>query len=110
MILLSILLYILLMDEELNFYEGIALLAILFIYLYILIKKARSTKETDLETNDIMEKLSHVSGVKTFIWFLIGGIAFKHSKQTLPLTYSSFDNGLNSFQVFANSTPSLFKA
>lgn len=67
----SILLYIFLDSRELlSRLEGLALLAGLAIYLFVLIKRSR--RKDDIQVEEVDEKLRTVSTFKTTLWLLIG--------------------------------------
>jgi cation:H+ antiporter len=80
MMLLSIGLYFILkQDGVISRFEGIVLLTSLFIYLWVLISRAKRAKipnefSQEIE-EEIDESLTQVSSVKIFIWLLIGGIS-----------------------------------
>lgn len=74
MMLLSVALYFILKSgNEITRLEGIALLAILFIYLYLLIRRARKSEEVAAEGVD--DKLAQASNFKITFWLLLGGLA-----------------------------------
>jgi cation:H+ antiporter len=74
MMLLSVALYFILKSgNEISRSEGISLLVILFIYLYLLIRRARKSKEVVADGVD--NKLSQVSNFKIIFWLVIGGVA-----------------------------------
>ncbi len=75
MMLLSVgLFFILQSGNVISRTEGIALLLILGVYLYLLIRRARkSAKEDTVEEVD--DKLSLTSNFKMIVWLLIGGLA-----------------------------------
>lgn len=73
MMMLSIALYFILRsDDEIDQKEGIALIALLIIYLWMLIGRARkkAVLNTSKEVNDTLAK---VSNFKIIFWLLIGG-------------------------------------
>lgn len=73
MMMLSIALYFILRsDDEIDQKEGIALIVLLIIYLWMLIGRARKNAvlNTSKEVNDTLAK---VSNFKIILWFLIGG-------------------------------------
>lgn len=53
-------------------YEGFILLALLFAYLFVLIRKVRG--KTSIETEEVSESLKGVSAFKIFIWLVIGAL------------------------------------
>jgi len=74
MMLLSVALYFILKSgNEISRSEGISLLVILFVYLYLLIRRARKSKEVVADGVD--NKLSQVSNFKIIFWLVIGGVA-----------------------------------
>lgn len=62
-------------DSLISFNEGFALLILLFIYLFFMIRKTMATKFKSSE--EIDEKLTSVSYIKIIIWLVIGGIGLK---------------------------------
>ena len=75
MMLLSIALYFILSSGRvISRVEGFALLSTLFIYLYLLIRRARKTRKTAVHVV-LDEALVTVSSFKIIVWFLIGGVA-----------------------------------
>ncbi len=86
MMLLSIGLYFILKSGGvINRVEGIGLLMILGIYLFLLInraKKARSVK-VEVEDDSVDEALAKVSNFKIAIWLLIGAIALYFGSELL---------------------------
>jgi cation:H+ antiporter len=76
MMLLSVLLYFILKSgAEISRWEGIGLLALLFVYLYLLINRARKQMKVTPLDDGVDEGLSTVSNFKIGIWLLIGGVA-----------------------------------
>lgn len=55
--------------------EGIGLFLVLFVYLWILIRKAKNERETKPVEDSIDEGLSKASNFKIIVWLLIGGVA-----------------------------------
>lgn len=83
MMLLSIALYFILSSGRvISRVEGFALLSTLFIYLYLLIRRARKTRETAVHVV-LDEALVTVSSFKIIVWFLIGGVALFFGSQLL---------------------------
>lgn len=73
MMLLSIALYFLLKtDNEIDRTEGIALLVLLIIYLWMLIGRARKKAVVEA-TKEVDDALAEVSNFKIVMWLLIGG-------------------------------------
>ncbi|MHA7058415.1 calcium/sodium antiporter [Aquimarina sp. M1] len=82
MILLSLGLYFFLVnDGVLTRTEGGALLVTLFIYLFLLIRRARMSVDAMIEEVD--ENLEKVSNFKMIFWLLIGGIALYFGSEFL---------------------------
>ncbi len=74
MIILSVGLYFLLRSGgELSRSEGFGLFLTLFVYLWILIRKAKKERKTQPTEDSIDEGLSKSSNFKIIIWLLIGG-------------------------------------
>ena len=63
--------YFLSNDNQLIFWEGLALFAALILFLFILLRKAKK----DTFSEEVDENLAVVSYFKIFIWLLIGGVA-----------------------------------
>ena len=75
MMLLSIALYFLLKSgNELDRLEGIVLLTLLGVYLFLLINRARNQKKSESVDDVIDEGLSRTSNFKIIIWLLLGGL------------------------------------
>ncbi|MDC8006190.1 calcium/sodium antiporter [Aureisphaera galaxeae] len=75
MMLLSIALYFLLNnDNQIDTTEGIALVLALITYLWILIARARKANKNEV-SEEVDDTLAKVSGVKIFLWLVIGGLA-----------------------------------
>ncbi|MCG2419998.1 calcium/sodium antiporter [Aequorivita sp. F47161] len=55
--------------------EGVALLLMLFVYLWILIKRAKGQRETMPVDDGIDEGLSKTSNFKIIVWLLIGAVS-----------------------------------
>lgn len=84
MMLLSIALYFILHSGRvISRIEGGALLAILVIYLYLLIKRARSARGEEVDNLDIDAGLERVSNFKLITWLLIGGLTLYFGSQLL---------------------------
>jgi cation:H+ antiporter len=76
MMVLSIALFFLLRSgNELDRLEGGALLLLLCIYLFLLIRRSRKTNANLTEAGSVDNTLAEVSGVKIFLWLVIGGVA-----------------------------------
>ncbi|QAA80998.1 calcium/sodium antiporter [Aequorivita sp. H23M31] len=73
MALLSVALYFILKSgSEISRTEGFALLLILIVYLWILIRKSRKTEKSNPVSDDIDDGLSMASNFKIVVWLLIG--------------------------------------
>lgn len=83
MILSGGLFFILKSGNEISRSEGIALLLMLFVYLWILIKKAKKERESMPVDDSIDEGLSKASNVKIIIWLLIGGVSLYFGSELL---------------------------
>lgn len=82
MLLFSIALYFLLSnDKMLTQLEGIGLLTCLFIYLFVLIRRARKKKE--ISEDGVDDGLAESSYFKIFIWLAIGGVALYFGSEWL---------------------------
>ncbi|MCH8535373.1 MAG: calcium/sodium antiporter [Flavobacteriaceae bacterium] len=68
-------------NSEIGLIEGIILVALLFIYLFVLIRRAQGAK-VKVQT-DIKEELSQVSYFKIIVWLIIGGVALYFGSQFL---------------------------
>jgi cation:H+ antiporter len=76
MMILSVALYFILSSgNEVSQIEGVALLLILGIYLYLLIRRARKTPTSEGVTDEVDDALATVSNFKIGIWLLIGAVA-----------------------------------
>jgi len=77
MMLLSVAFYFLLKSgSQIDRIEGMVLLVLLFIYLWMLLARARKGKSvTPEEVSEVDDSLAKVSGVKIGLWLLIGGAA-----------------------------------
>jgi len=74
MMMFSVALYFILKSgSEMTRTEGIALLVILIIYLYLLIRRARKSKV--VEADGVDDKLAQASNFKITFWLLLGGLA-----------------------------------
>jgi cation:H+ antiporter len=84
MMVLSIALYFILKGGlQISRSEGVALLLVLFIYLYILIIRAKKQRGTQPVDDSIDEGLSKASNFKIGIWLLIGGVALYGGSELL---------------------------
>lgn len=84
MMLLSIVLYFLLKTgNQLDATEGIALVLILIIYLWMLIARARKNASDVADDGEVDDKLAAVSGFKIVIWLLIGAVALYFGSEFL---------------------------
>lgn len=76
MMLLSVVLYFILKSGmQISRSEGIALLLMLFVYLWILIKRAKKQRGSQPVDENIDEGLSRASNFKIIAWLVIGGVA-----------------------------------
>lgn len=83
MLLSSALYFILRSGRVISRIEGGALLAILLIYLYLLVKRARSARGSQLTDAALDADLERVSNFKLITWLLIGGLALYFGSQLL---------------------------
>ena len=75
MMLLSVGLYLILKSgNEISSLEGLALVAILVVYLVLLIRRARKNNKT-VVSDEVDDALAQVSSFKIIIWLLIGAAA-----------------------------------
>lgn len=76
MMLLSVGLYFMLLSGmEISRSEGIALLLILVVYLWLLIRRARKTTGANPMDDEVDDGLSKSSNFKIIFWLLIGGVS-----------------------------------
>ena len=77
MMLLSVALYFILKSGNIiTRLEGVCLLLALCVYLWVLIVRAKRSREPKIVSSDEVDvSLSKTSGFKIFIWLLIGGVA-----------------------------------
>lgn len=84
MMLLSVALYFILKTgNEISRSEGIALMLVLGVYLFLLINRAKKQRKTDPVDDGIDDGLSKTSNVKIFIWLAIGGVALYFGSELL---------------------------
>jgi len=84
MMLLSVILYFILKSGNvISRSEGVALVLLLVIYLFFLIKRARSQQKTNPEADGVDDALAQTSNFKIMIWLLIGGIALYFGSKLL---------------------------
>ena len=84
MMVLSIALYFILKSGlQISRSEGVTLLLVLFVYLFILIKRAKKQRGTEPVDDSIDEGLSRASNFKIIIWLLIGGVALYGGSELL---------------------------
>ena len=84
MMLLSVALYFILdSGRVISSREGFALITILIIYLYLLIRRARKARGVQSVEVILDENLVKVSSFKIIIWLLIGGLALFFGSQLL---------------------------
>ena len=76
MMMLSAALYFILSSgNQITRYEGIGLLVVLVIYLYLLIRRARKNRTKEETVDDVDDTLATVSNFKIGIWLLIGAVS-----------------------------------
>ncbi|QIE60528.1 calcium/sodium antiporter [Rasiella rasia] len=76
MMLLSVVLYFILKSgNEISLVEGIGLVALLGVYLFLLINRARNKVKTHPVDDGVDDGLSKSSNFKIVVWLLIGGVA-----------------------------------
>lgn len=73
--------YFLYTGHVINSLEGLILLAALFTYLFILIRKVRGQKS--IETEEVSNSLKGVTTFKIVVWFLIGGLGLYFGSEWL---------------------------
>lgn len=73
--------YFLYTGHVINSFEGLILLAALFTYLFILIRKVRGKKS--IETEEVSNSLKGVTTFKIVVWFLIGGLGLYFGSEWL---------------------------
>jgi cation:H+ antiporter len=84
MMILSIGLYFILQSgQEITRLEGFGLLAILCIYLYLLINRAKKARGKVVVNDSVDEGLSKVSNFKILNWLLIGGVSLYFGSELL---------------------------
>ncbi|MAP55364.1 calcium/sodium antiporter [Altibacter sp.] len=84
MMFLSIALYFILSSgDQIDRLEGIVLAGLLFVYLFLLLRRAKNAKASEPTGDSIDEGLSLVSNFKIFIWLLIGGVALYFGSELL---------------------------
>lgn len=98
MMILSIGLYFILMTGRvISRSEGIALLLMLFVYLWVLIRKATKERKTMPVDDGIDDGLSKASNFKITVWLLIGAVSLYFGSQLLV------DSAVNIAAVFGVS-------
>jgi cation:H+ antiporter len=79
MMFFSVLLYFFLYNGNmLTFYEGVVLMALLAIYLFVLVRRSRKQIKAGEEVEEIdsdVEIPDRISNLKIFVWLVIGGLA-----------------------------------
>lgn len=83
MLLSGALYFILASNNEISRAEGGGLLAMLFIYLYMLIKRARKKSKSHPVDDGVDDGLSKSSNFKIIVWLLIGGAALYGGSELL---------------------------
>lgn len=98
MMILSIALYFILKTGRvISRTEGVALLLMLFVYLWVLIRKAKKERSTMPADDGIDDSLSKASNFKITIWLLIGAVSLYFGSQFLV------DSAVNIAEVFGVS-------
>lgn len=76
MMILSVVLYFILKsNNEITLWEGVGLIGLLAVYLYLLINRARNKVKSNPVADDVDDGLSIASNFKIGMWLLIGGLA-----------------------------------
>lgn len=84
MMLISLGLYFILRSgEEITSIEGFALVAMLCIYLFMLIHRAKKGRNKENIESEVDESLSKVSNFKIIVWLLIGGVSLYAGSELL---------------------------
>ena len=84
MMILSLGLYFILRSgQEISRTEGVALLLMLIVYLWVLIKKAKKARSTMPIDDGIDDGLSKASNFKIVVWLLIGGVSLYFGSELL---------------------------
>ncbi len=83
MLLSGVLYFILKSGLEISRSEGIALLLVLVVYLFVLIKRAKNASKDIVEDDSVDDALSKTSNFKIVIWLLIGGLALYGGSELL---------------------------
>ncbi|MDP2686591.1 MAG: calcium/sodium antiporter [Aequorivita sp.] len=83
MILSGVLYFILKSGSQISHSEGVALLLMLCVYLWILIKKAKKERESIPVDDSIDEGLSKASNFKIIIWLLLGAVSLYFGSELL---------------------------
>ncbi|OAB76219.1 calcium/sodium antiporter [Cochleicola gelatinilyticus] len=84
MMFLSVVLYFILeTGNEISRTEGIALVLLLVVYLFLLINRAKKQRKTAPVDDSIDDGLSKTSNFKIFIWLAIGGVALYFGSELL---------------------------
>ncbi len=81
MMLISVLLYLFLLDSKLSAVEGVVLLLSLIVFLVILVVRAR--KMHLAVDGEVDEKLASVPGWKVMLWLVSGGVALWYGSELL---------------------------
>lgn len=84
MMILSIALYFILRSgNEISRSEGIALLLMLFVYLWVLIKRAKKERASEPVDDSVDDGLSKASNFKIIVWLLIGAVSLYFGSELL---------------------------
>lgn len=98
MMIFSVALYFILRSgNEISRSEGVALLLMLFVYLWVLIRKAKKERKTMPVDDGIDDGLSKTSNFKIIIWLLIGAVSLYFGSQLLV------NSAINIAEVFGVS-------
>lgn len=84
MMILSVGLYFILRSgNEISRSEGVALLLMLLVYLWVLIRKAKKDRGTEAVDEEVDDSLSKTSNFKIVVWLLIGAVSLYFGSQLL---------------------------
>lgn len=84
MMIMSVGLYFMLRSgREISQSEGVALLLMLIVYLWVLIRKAKKERGNDAIEGEVDETLSTTSNFKIVLWLLIGAVSLYFGSQLL---------------------------
>ncbi|MGO3181846.1 MAG: calcium/sodium antiporter [Aequorivita sp.] len=98
MMILSVGLYFILRSgNEISRSEGVALLLMLLVYLWVLIRKAKKDRGTEAVDEEVDDSLSKTSNFKIVVWLLIGAVSLYFGSQLLV------DSAINIAEFFGVS-------